>query len=153
MTTFHPKGMYLIGNLIFDLIKELKPNGIGGLTLGADPLAIATALISHIKGQPIPAFTVRKQPKIHGTQQCVELGGLSAKKDSKIIVLDDVITTGASTITAIKKLRDSGLKLIKVVVLVDREEQNGKENIEQEGIEVCSIFTMSDILTFSSPQF
>lgn len=123
--TLMPEGMYLIGNLIYDIIAPLNVQGIGGLTLGADPIANSVAYTSYLRGKPIEAFTVRKKPKEHGTMQWIE-GNIKA--GDRVVVVDDVITTGSSTIKAIERLKDAGVFVSKVVVLVDRQE-GGRENI------------------------
>ncbi len=123
--TLSPEGMYLIGNVIYDMIAPLNVKAIGGLTLGADPIATAVAYTSYIKGSPIEAFVVRKKAKEHGTMQWIE-GNLDA--GDSVVVVDDVITTGSSTIQAITRLKEAGVFVKKVVVLVDRQE-GGRENI------------------------
>lgn len=123
--TLMPEGMYLIGNIIFDMIHSLEVRGIGGLTLGADPIANAVSYTSYLKGKPIESFTVRKKAKEHGTMQWIE-GNIKA--GDSVVVVDDVITTGSSTIMAIEKLYEEGIFVRKVLVLVDRQE-GGKENI------------------------
>ncbi len=117
--TLHPEGMYLIGNVIFGMIQGLSAKGIGGLTLGADPIADAVAYTSHLKGAPVEAFVVRKSAKSHGTMQWIEG---NVKAGDKVVIVDDVITTGKSTIEAITRAREAGLEIIKVIALVDRQE-------------------------------
>ncbi|MEW5746815.1 MAG: orotate phosphoribosyltransferase [Nitrospirota bacterium] len=117
--TLHPEGMYLIGSIIFDMIKELPVRGIGGLTLGADPIADAVAYTSHLKNRPVEAFVVRKTAKSHGTMQWIEG---NVKAGDKVVIVDDVITTGKSTIEAISRAREAGLEVVKVIALVDRQE-------------------------------
>lgn len=126
--TLNPEGMYLIGNIVFDLIKDLDVKGIGGLTLGADPIANATAYTSYLKKRPIEAFVVRKSAKSHGTMQWIE-GNVKAK--DRVVIVDDVITTGKSTIEAITRAKEAGLEIVKVVALVDRQE-GGYENIMEQ---------------------
>jgi orotate phosphoribosyltransferase len=112
---------------------------IGGLTLGADPLAHAVALISYQKGRPINSFTVRKEAKEHGT------GGLvvgDVRPGDRVVILEDVITTGGSAIQAVTAARDFGLEVTKVIVLVDREE-GGKEAVENVVPQVEAVFTLS----------
>lgn len=123
--TLHPEGMYLIGNIIFDMIKNLEAQGIGGLTLGADPIADAVAYTSHLREAPVEAFVVRKSAKSHGTMQWIE-GNVTA--GDRVVIVDDVITTGKSTIEAITKAREAGLHIVKVIALVDRQE-GGYENV------------------------
>ena len=125
--TLHPEGMYLIGNIIFGMIRNLPAAGIGGLTLGADPIADAVAYTSYLKGKPIEAFVVRKNAKSHGTMQWIE-GNL--KTGDNVVIVDDVITTGKSTIEAINRVREAGLTIVKVIALVDRQE-GGYEAVEK----------------------
>jgi orotate phosphoribosyltransferase len=125
--TLHPEGMYLIGNILFDMIKDLNAKGIGGLTLGADPIADAVAYTSYLKERPVEAFVVRKSAKAHGTMQWIEG---NVKAGDNVVIVDDVITTGRSTIEAITRATEAGLNIVKVVALVDRQE-GGCENIIQ----------------------
>jgi orotate phosphoribosyltransferase len=123
-----PEAKELIGRLIFTKIKELQVAGIGGLELGSVPISSAVSLISHLEGQPIKEFIVRKEMKDHGIPAKVE-GELVAGE--KVVVVDDVITTGGSTIRAIEAVAQMGLEVTKVVVLVDREEMKGRQHIEK----------------------
>jgi len=134
--------MVLIGNIIFSRISDLGVDAIGGLTLGASPIADAVSYTSCIKGRDINTFVVRKAPKGHGLKRIIE-GDI--EKGSKVIIVDDVVTTGQSTIEAIEKAREFGLKVIKVLVLVDRQE-GGKENIQNKGIDFESIITKQELL-------
>jgi orotate phosphoribosyltransferase len=140
--TLHPEGMYLIGNIIFDLIKDLNIKGIGGLTLGADPIADAVAYTSYLKGNPIGAFVVRKTPKAHGTMQWIE-GNIT--KGDRAVIVDDVITTGKSTIKAITRARETGLDIVKVIALIDRQE-GGREAVEESGYKLDSIITREEVM-------
>ncbi len=144
-TTFSPKGQVLIGFLIFEKIQELglKPKGIGGLTMGADPIAAAVSYTSYLRKNPIEAFAVRKEQKKHG--KGLQIEG-DVKRGDKVIIIDDVITTGASTIKAIEISRENGLDILAVIVLVDRCEENGKENIEALGVKVYPVLTVQDFL-------
>ena len=140
--TLHPEGMYLIGNIIFDMIKESGVKGIGGLTLGADPIADAVAYTSYLRKKPIEAFVVRKTAKAHGTMQWIE-GNIIA--GDKVVVVDDVITTGKSTIEALTRAKEGGLEVVKVIALVDRQE-GGKENIEALGHKVETVVTREEVM-------
>jgi orotate phosphoribosyltransferase len=128
MVTLNPEGMYLIGNIIFDMIKDLNVKGIGGLTLGADPIADAVAYTSYLKESPIEAFVVRKAAKSHGTMQWIEG---NVKAGDRVVIVDDVITTGKSTIEAITKAKEAGLDIAKVIALVDRQEGGCGNIMEQ----------------------
>ena len=140
--TLHPEGMYLIGNIIFEMIRESRVKGIGGLTLGADPIADAVAYTSYLKNAPIEAFVVRKTAKAHGTMVWIE-GNIT--KGDKVIIVDDVITTGKSTIEAINKAKEAGLEIVKVIALVDRQE-GGKENIEPLGFKVEAVVMREEVM-------
>lgn len=141
-TTLDPEGMYLIGNVIFDMLEGTNVTAAGGLTLGADPMANALSLVSYERGRPIKAFIVRKEVKAHGTGRAVE-GNVEAGE--RVVILDDVITTGGSTITAIERAREAGLVVDRVIALVDREE-GGREAIEKLVETVQAVFTRSEIM-------
>ncbi len=141
-TILSPRGMYLVGNLMFDRIKDLQPEGVGGLTFGADPIAMATAFASEIQGQPINAFSIRKTKKDHGIAQWVE-GDLAT--GAKVVVIDDVATTGGSTIKAIERAREQGLEVIRAVVLVDRQE-GGLENIRRHVPDTQALITRDELM-------
>jgi orotate phosphoribosyltransferase len=115
------EGSFLIGQLFRRLVDEIAPDAgaVGGLTLGADPLATATSIASFHAGRPLHAFIVRKEPKGHGTGQWLET---AARRDTTrpVVVLEDVVTTGASTLRAIERSTASGLKVAAVIALVDR---------------------------------
>ncbi|HRR42461.1 MAG TPA: orotate phosphoribosyltransferase [Syntrophales bacterium] len=141
-TTLDPEGMYLIGNLVFDILKDTDVKAAGGLTLGADPIANALALISFEKGRPIRSFIVRKDAKAHGTRSKIEG---NVRPGDKVAVIDDVVTTGASTIAAVESAREAGLTVELAVVLIDREE-GGRELIERHVRPVVPILTRSEIM-------
>jgi orotate phosphoribosyltransferase len=141
-TTLDPEGMYLIGHLVFENIQDLKPDGIGGLTFGADPIAMATAFTSQIKGMPIKAFSVRKGQKDHGIVRWIE-GDL--KPGERVVIVDDVATTGGSTIKAIERARAEGMEVIKAVVLIDRQE-GGLDRVKEHIPSVEAIVTRDDMM-------
>ncbi len=136
-----PQGKALIGAVVFAMIKDLEVAAIGGLTMGADPIAYATSLISYQQGQPIKSFSVRKTPKGHGTGKLIE-GDL--KPGERVVIVEDVITTGSSALAAVKAAREEGLLVLKVIALVDREE-GGREALIQAVPEVEAVFTLSDL--------
>lgn len=135
----------MVGNLVYNKIRELKlkPDAIGGLTLGADPIAVATAFTSYQKKDPMEAFVIRKEPKQHGMKLQIEG---NVKAGDKVIIVDDVVTTGQSTIKAIKIAEKAKLKIIAVIILLDRCEQGGRENIEKCGYPVYPILTIKDFV-------
>jgi orotate phosphoribosyltransferase len=141
-TTLDPEGMNLIGEIIFDMIKDRDITAAGGLTLGADPIANALAVISYQKGRPVKSFIVRKDVKDHGTKSPIE-GNVQAGE--RVLIIDDVITTGGSTITAIEQVRKAGLIVDGVITLIDREE-GGRENIQKHTDNIESILTRTEIM-------
>ncbi|MBU5613674.1 MULTISPECIES: orotate phosphoribosyltransferase [Geomonas] len=144
-TTLHPEGGYLTGKLFFEAIKDVEGvEGVGGLTLGADPIATATSVVSFLEGKPVPGFIIRKEPKGHGTGAWLE-GRKNLKPGAKVVIVEDVVTSGGSSLKAIKRAEEEGLVVLGVVTLVDREE-GGRENIEAEGYWLKSIFTKAEIL-------
>jgi len=140
--TLSPRGMFLTGHLVFDAIRDLDAEGVGGLTFGADPIAVATAFASGLKGKPVNAFSIRKTMKDHGIIRWIE-GDLT--QGSRVVIIDDVATTGGSTIKAIERARSEGMDVIKAVILVDRQE-GGVESIREHVEDVTSIVTRDDLL-------
>ena len=122
MTTLDARGALLIARLILARIRthKIQVDAIGGLTLGADPIATAVAVVSGLEGKPISAFIVRKETKSHGTQRAIE--GYDGKPGSHVIVVDDVCTTGDSILKAAEKAEEAGYKVTGAFCVVDREE-------------------------------
>lgn len=150
LTTLDPEGAGLVGQVIWTLIEErarqlgVTPTGVGGLTMGADPIALATGMHSFQENPaaPLRPFVVRKAAKGHGQTKLIE-GNFKA--GDKVVVIDDVVTKGDSTIAAIEAVRREGGEVVFVAVLVDRQ-QGGREKIEQQGHPVVSVFTKDDLL-------
>ncbi len=138
--THSAQGLFLIGEIFSELLAGLEVEAAGGLTMGADPLAHAVALTSYLKGRPINSFSVRKEAKAHGA------GGLvvgAVRPGDRVVILEDVITTGGSTLKAINGARDFGLEVVKVLVLVDRQE-GGREAVAAAVPRVEAVFTLAD---------
>jgi len=140
-TILNPRGMFLTGHLIYEAVKDYGVDGIGGLTFGADPIAMAVAYTSELKQNPIRAFSIRKTQKDHGIVKWIE-GDLTP--GDRVVIIDDVATTGGSTIKAIERARAEGMKVIKVVILVDRQE-GGLENIRQHVANTERIVSIDDL--------
>ncbi|MCU0599810.1 MAG: orotate phosphoribosyltransferase [Desulfobacterales bacterium] len=143
--TLSPQGMYLVGHLVFDAVKDIQPQGVGGLTFGADPIAVAASFVSWIKQQPIKAFSIRKTQKDHGIVKWIE-GDLGS--GDKVAIVEDVATTGGSAIKAIERARSEGLIVERVVVMVDRQE-GGVENIKKLVPDVVSLITREELVAAS----
>ena len=144
VTTMRGEAADLIGAAIIDHVPP-EAEAVGGLTMGADPIAYAVASYATRHGRVLNAFSVRKEPKGHGLGKWV-VG--CAARGTPVVVLDDVVTTGGSTIDAIRKCREEGLLVVAVVALVDREEESGRGNIVEAagpGVPVTAIFTLREI--------
>ncbi len=138
-----PEGAYLIAAIILDMIKNDPLDGFGGPTLGADPIVGAVACLSYIQsGPPIKTFIVRKAAKVHGTQRQVE--GPALKPGDKVVLVDDVATTGKSLVEAKEVLDSLGVIAEKAIVIVDRNE-GAKENLGKAGLKLESIFSLADL--------
>lgn len=147
-TTLHPDGAHWIGELAVELAlrEKLGIDGVGGLTLGADPLATAISLAARARGLSWPAFIVRKEPKDHGTSRYIE-GTENLKPGANVLVLEDVVTTGGSSIKAIERLREAGYNPVATLTVVDRQ-QGGAEALAAQGLRFFSLLTLEDIQSF-----
>lgn len=147
-TTFMPEAMPLLGRLFFERIKAVEQrdgqriDAIGGLTLGADPIAYATAYHSALAGAPIQAFSVRKEPKAHGSQKWVE--GFD-QAGARVAIIEDVVTTGGSTLKAVEGALHAGFQIVRVLALVDRQE-GGREELQKRGYDLEAIYTAEDLM-------
>ncbi|HEV7218237.1 MAG: orotate phosphoribosyltransferase [Terriglobales bacterium] len=141
-TTLDARGAQLTGQVFLEEIRSQgwKPEAIGGLTMGADPIVVAVAVVS---GE-LNGFLVRKAEKQHGTGQRIE--GFR-NKSASVVIVDDVCTTGASTIQAIEAAREFGFQLVGIMCLVERKEANGRPNVEKaaDGVPFVSVFNNNDI--------
>ena len=145
LTTMSPEGMLIIGKLGLTMILEhgWHPDSIGGLTMGADPVAFAISHTSALKGTPLRAFSVRKETKAHGTGNQIE--GPFQKGD-RVVVIEDVITTGKSALQAIDAIERLGGDILGVLAVVDRQD-GGREAIGARGYEVIALTNMRDLKT------
>ncbi|GAB4301700.1 MAG: orotate phosphoribosyltransferase [Desulfuromonadia bacterium] len=145
-TTLHAEGGILTGRLFYEKVKLFdRVQGVGGITLGADPIATATSIAAYLEGNPIHAFIIRKEPKGHGTGQWLE-GRKNLPPGSRVVIVEDVVTTGGSSMKAVRRAEEEGLVVLGIVALVDREE-GGRENIEREGYRLESIFVKSELVS------
>lgn len=145
-TTLHPEGASLVGELMLETIRGEFPEvrAVGGPTLGADPIGTAVGIAAFNKGILLHTFIVRKQPKGHGTMNWIE-GDRHLRSGMRVVLVEDVITTGASLLESFQRVKNVGLVPVGVVVLVDREE-GGRENLEAHGLKVVSLFKKSELV-------
>ena len=145
-TTLDAEGSYLIGRLLFRRIaaSETFPKGVGGVTLGADPIVTAVSLVSHLEGRPLPAFIIRKEPKGHGTERWIE-GLKNIATGSQVVIVEDVLTTGGTLLEGVRRARQAGFEVSRVYTLIDRQE-GGRERIEAASLVLDSLFTRDELL-------
>jgi orotate phosphoribosyltransferase len=141
MSEVHSKGAFLIGRVLYERTKDLAIDALGGLEVGAVPLTAAAAIHYHLNGRTIEGFWVRDQQKDHGTRKLVE--GSVLRQGTRVVVLDDVITTGGSALKAVQAVRDIGCEVVQVIALVDRL-QGAAAAFREAGVEFRSVFTIRD---------
>ena len=143
-TTMSAEGQVLVGRVGYEIVSQsgLEPTHLGGLTMGADPISYAIAHRSHLEGHPLDGFSVRKEAKHHGTGNRVE-GGLDPS--SRCLVIEDTLTTGKSTLSAVEALREHGVTVVGVLTLVDRSD-NAEELFREIGLPLLSFFPVKELL-------
>lgn len=147
-TALHPQGAWALGHHLLDAVERIEARtgrtaaAVGGMSIGADPLATAVSLAAWSRGRHLPAFLVRKTPKAHGTAVWLE-GMANIEPGADVALLEDVITTGGSTLTAATRVREAGLSPFGVAVIVDRE-AGGYAALEADALAVDALFTLSE---------
>ncbi len=142
--TLDAEGAVLCGRLFFEMLEKGEwPEAVGGITLGADPIVTAVSMTSALRGRPIPAFIIRKEPKKHGTAQWVE-GTRNLRPGMRVAIVEDVVTTGASTLRAVERAEESGLVVVRVLAIVDRNE-GGAGPIAEKGYRLEAMFLKEDV--------
>ncbi len=145
-TTLHARGGLLVGRAFWEEVKKFgEPiDGVGGLTLGADPIATATSIAAQLEGVSVHAFIIRKEPKGHGTGQWLE-GRKNLPPGSRVVIVEDVTTTGGSSMKAVERAEEEGLEVVGIVTLVDREE-GARAAIEGAGRILRAVFTKAEVV-------
>jgi orotate phosphoribosyltransferase len=143
-TTFDPDGAYYVGQLLMDEIQKLNASvdGVGGMSMGADPIVIAVGFAGRERSIPLRIFVTRKAAKDHGTKKLIEGNFLSG---DKVVLVEDVMTTGGSTLQAAEIVRQAGGEVVAAMVIVDRE-QGGAENLRNAGIPLIPLFSIQSVL-------
>jgi orotate phosphoribosyltransferase len=142
MTTLDARGAYLVARTFMAMIADDVPDAVGGLTLGADPIVGSMLSLAGLEDLALRGFIVRKQSKDHGTKSLVE-GPL--RKGDRVVVVEDVVTTGGSSLEAIAAVKEMGCEVRRVLAVVDREE-GGRQNLAGAGCALEAIFTASELL-------
>ncbi len=144
--TLRADGALVIGRLLWQMLPK-DTEAVAGLTLGADPMVSAVSIVSAWENQPIPALIIRKKPKGHGTRAYIE--GPLLPAGAKVVVLEDVVTTGGSALTAVERLQAAGYQVEQIIALVDRE-QGGRELYQSKGIKFEAVFSIKEIQTYAT---
>ena len=148
-TTCHARGAFLTGHLFYERIRAANAvvKGVGGLTMGADPIVSAISVISSIKDDPLHAFLIRKEPKGHGKNLWLE-GDKNLKAGDPVAIVEDVVTSGGSLLKAIERALAHDLKVVQALTLVDRCE-GGAEFLQEHGFKLEALFTIKDLTGFT----
>ena len=144
--TLRAEGALVVGRLLFQLLPE-DTAAVAGLTLGADPMVSAVSVVSAWENKPIPALIIRKKPKGHGTQAYIE--GPTLPTGAKVVVLEDVVTTGGSALTAVERLQAVGYHVEQIISLVDRE-QGGGALYQSKGLDFKAIFSIKELQQYAT---
>ena len=139
--TLHAQGGLMVARLLLDKLPS-GTVGVGGLTLGADPMVSAVSVVGAYENKPVTPLIIRKEAKGHGTRAYIE--GPTLPEGSPVVILEDVVTTGASALKAVERLRDAGYVVDTILSLVDRQ-QGGQDLYDKEGLKFESIFTIEEI--------
>ena len=142
--TLTAEGALAVGRLLLSVLPE-GTQAVAGLTLGADPIVTAVSVVSAYENRPIPALIIRKEPKGHGTKAYIE--GPSLESGAKVVVLEDVVTTGRSAMLAVERLRAVGYEVEQIIALVDRE-QGGAAFYQSMGLQFQALFSISEIQSY-----
>jgi orotate phosphoribosyltransferase len=136
-----PSGLNMLARLIVASIRDEEVDAVGGLTLGADPIIGAVVALSQLETRPVRGLIIRKSQSTHGRTKLIEG---PVEPGLKVVVIEDVVTTGSSSLKAIVALEDAGCRIVKVIAMVDRL-QGGRENFESKGYRFEPIFTLNDL--------
>lgn len=139
--TLHPQGALAMGRLLFPLL-PLDTQAVAGLTMGADPMVTAVSVVSVYENRPIPALIIRKEAKGYGTRAFIE--GPILPVGAKVVVLEDVVTTGQSALKAVDRLKEAGYTVEQIIALVDRN-QGGAELYQSAGLKFEALFAIEEI--------
>ena len=143
-TTLNPEGMFLVGSIMYRMVRELPGiEAVGGVSIGGDPLVCSVVLSAYNAGDTLQGFLIRKEPKGHGTNKWIE-GGKNLRSGMKVMILEDIVTTGGSSLKAIESTEKEGFEVKGIIAILDRLE-GGKEAIESKGYYYKAIFNINNL--------
>jgi orotate phosphoribosyltransferase len=143
--SLHPEGAWLIGSLFLRMLEGTRAAAVAGMTMGADPLVTATSLVARLSGLSLPALIVRKEEKGHGAGRAVE-GLANVQRGDRVVMLEDVVSTGSSVLKACRRVEETGLEVAAVFCILNREEPGWEEAFAESGRALRQIFTRKDLL-------
>lgn len=144
-SSLNPGGAWLIGSIFFHMLRGMEVDAVAGMTMGADPLVTATSLIAYHNDVYLPALIVRKEAKAHGAGRSVE-GLANVNRGARVIMLEDVVSTGGSVLKAAEKVEEAGLKVASIFCILNREEPGGAEAFAAAGRELRSMYTRPELV-------
>lgn len=147
-SSLNPGGAWLIGSLFLHMLKGMEVKAVAGMTMGADPLLTATSLVAYHNDIYLPALIVRKQAKAHGAGRAVE-GLANVSAGDRVVMLEDVVSTGASVLKAADMVEEAGLEVAAIFCILNREEPGGAEAFASAGRELRSIYTRQELVSLA----
>lgn len=147
-TSLNPEGAWLIGSIFARMLEGMDAQAVAGMTMGADPLVTATSMVAYSKGIHLPALIVRKEAKGHGAGRSVE-GLANVPKGTRVVMLEDVVSTGGSVIKACKKVEEAGLRVLSVMCILNRQEPGFAEAFAEAGHSLHAMFTRTELVSLA----
>lgn len=147
-SSLHPEGGWLIASLFLHMLEGMDVQAVAGMTMGADPLVTATSLAAYARGQYLPALIVRKEVKAHGAGRAVE-GLANVAQGAGVIMLEDVVSTGGSVLKACKRVEESGLRVLSVFCILNRQEPGCAEAFSESGYGLRAVFTREELVALA----
>ena len=147
-SSLNPEGAWLIGSLFLHMLEGTGAQAVAGMTMGADPLVTATSMAAYQKGIHLPALIVRKEPKGHGAGRAVE-GLANVPQGARVIMLEDVVSTGGSVLKACGRIQEAGLQILSVFCILNRQEPGFAEAFAETGHSLRAIFTREELVSLA----
>ena len=147
-TSLSPEGAWLIGSIFVNMLEGTGAQAVAGMTMGADPLVTATSMVAYSRGIHLPALIVRKEPKGHGAGRSVE-GLANVPEGARVVMLEDVVSTGGSVLKACKRVEEAGLHILSVLCILNRQEPGFAEAFAATGHTLHSVYTRKELVSLA----